>query len=144
MNYLNNNYVNISQYQKTKYNEILNIVLGLCSRFEIVEEYGDLEIDKLEIFHDLIQVKRSNQWPGTVSKGSKAYVYCFEITKNTEKFLSKYNSFFIYDKLSISTRAFDDQSDYSFFEKGTGDCLLFTITHEGEVFLREDIYDIYF
>lgn len=144
MKYLNNNYVNISEYQKTKYNKILNIALELCSTFQIVEEYGDLEVDKLEIFYDLIQVKRSNEWPGTVSEGSNAYVYSFEITKNTEKFLSKYNSFFIVDELSISTKAFDDQSDYSFFEKGTGDCLLFTITHEGDVFLREDIYNMYF
>ncbi len=144
MKYLSNNYVNISEYQKTKYNKILNIMLKLCSTFQIVEAYGDLEVDKLEIFHDLIQVKRSNKWPGTISEGAKAYIYSFEITQNTEKFLSKYNSFFIIDKLCISTNAFDDQSDYSFFEKGTDECLLFTITHEGEVFLREDIYNIYF
>lgn len=144
MKYLNKNYINISEYQNIGYKGVLNIVLELCSTFQIVENYGELEVEASEIFGDLIKVKRFNKWPGTISGGTKAYVYTFEMTQNVVNFLRKYNSFFIFDDNNILMKAFDDQSDYSFFEKETNDCLLFTITHEGCIFLREDIYNAYF
>ena len=144
MKYERDNYINIYEYQKTQYRKILNILVDLCSIFQIVEEYGDLEIEKLEIYDDLIEIKRSNKWPGTKIKGAKAYIYSFTMTQNIKKFLGNYDRFLSVSDNCILTKAFNDQSDYSFFEKKTGDCLLYTITHEGDIFLREDIYNIYF
>lgn len=118
-------------------------MVELSSTFQIVESYGDLELEKLDICDDLIEVNFSNRQQGSVAKGPKAYVYSFEVTRYLEKFLGKYDSFLRFSDNCIITKALDDQSDYRFFEKGSGDCLLFTIAHGG-VCLREDIYNNYF
>lgn len=58
-------------------------------------------------------------------------------------FLKKYNSFFEKNSIesTIDNTALKGQYDYSFIEKETGNCILYIITHEGEVFLRKDIYN---
>ena len=57
--------------------------------------------------------------------------------------MKKYNSFFEKNSIEsiICNTALEGQYDYSFIEKETGNCILYIITHEGEVFLRKDIYN---
>ena len=143
MKYDGNNYVNIYKFQKHHFKKILNLMLNLSSTFQIVEEYGELSVENLNIHQDFISITRSNKWPGTI-KGPKAYVYSFKMTKNITDFLGKYDGFLSCEEGCFVSKALEDQSDYSFFEKETGGCLLFTISHEGDVFLREEIYNKYF
>ena len=58
-------------------------------------------------------------------------------------FFEKYKSFFEENNIEsiIYNTALKGQYDYSFIEKETGNCILYIITHEGEVFLRKDIYN---
>lgn len=76
-------------------------------------------------------------------KGHCFYVYSFKLTREVRIFLKKYNSFFEKNSIesTIDNTALNGQYDYSFIEKETGNCILYIITHEGEVFLRKDIYN---
>lgn len=78
-------------------------------------------------------------------RGHCFYVYSFKLTREVRIFLKKYNSFFEKNSIesTIDNTALKGQYDYSFIEKETGNCILYIITHEGEVFLRKDIYNKY-
>ena len=138
-------YINISDYQRVKYKDIIKIIFETCSVFKIIDEYGDLEINNLEISQDLIDIQHTKNWNGVKGRRRKVYVYSFNLTREVRIFLKKYNSFFEKNSIesAICNTAFDGQYDYSFIEKETGNCILYIITHEGEVFLRKDIYNKY-
>ena len=137
------NYINISDYQRVKYKDIIKIIFETCSAFKIIDEYGDFEIKNLEISQDLIDIQHTKNWNGVKGRRRKVYVYSFKLTREVRIFLKKYNSFFEKNSIesAICNTALDGQYDYSFIEKETGNCILYIITHEGEVFLRKDIYN---
>ena len=136
-------YINISDYQRVKYKDIIKIIFETCSVFKIIDEYGDFEIKNLEISQDLIDIQHTKNWNGVKGSGRKVYVYSFKLTREVRIFLKKYNSFFEENSIesAICNTALNGQYDYSFIEKETGNCILYIITHEGEVFLRKDIYN---
>lgn len=137
-------FVDISDYQNTQYKKILKIIFDISSIFKIVDEYEDFPVESLDIYKDLIDVKISNKWQGTTVKGRRAFIYSFKVTNSIRNFLGKYNSFFYIDEDNcVVNRAFKEQQDYSFFEED-GNCILYIITHEGKLYLREDIYKDYF
>ena len=135
-------YINISDYQRVKYKDIIKIIFETCSVFKIIDEYGDFEIKNLEISQDLIDIQHTKNWNGVKGRRRKVYVYSFNLTREVRIFLKKYNSFFEKNSIesTIDNTALKGQYDYSFIEKETGNCILYIITHEGEVFLRKDIY----
>ena len=136
-------YINISDYQRVKYKDIIKIIFETCSVFKIIDEYGDFEIKNLEISQDLIDIQHTKNWNGVKGSRRKVYVYSFNLTREVRIFLKKYNSFFEKNSIesTICNTALNGQYDYSFIEKETGNCILYIITHEGEVFLRKDIYN---
>ena len=138
-------YINISDYQRVKYKDIIKIIFETCSVFKIIDEYGDLEIKNLEISQNLIDIQHTKNWNGVKRRERKVYVYSFNLTREVRIFLKKYNSFFEKNSIesTIDNTALKGQYDYSFIEKETGNCILYIITHEGEVFLRKDIYNKY-
>ena len=138
-------YINISDYQRVKYKDIIKIIFESCSAFKIIDEYGDLEIKNLEISQNLVDIQHTNHWNGVKRRGRKAYIYSFKLTREVRIFFEKYESFFEENNIEnvIYNTALNDQYDYSFIERETGNCILHIITHEGEVFLRKDIYSKY-
>ena len=135
--------INISDYQRVKYKDIIKIIFETCSTFKIIDEYGDLEIKNLEISQNLIDIQHTKNWNGVKRRERKVYVYSFKLTREVRIFFEKYKSFFEENNIEsiIYNTALKDQYDYSFIEKETGNCILYVITHEGEVFLRKDIYN---
>ncbi len=132
------NYVDISKDQKNKYKEIIKIIINHCDTFKIVDSYGDLDIKELEFYSDFIEMKRSNKWAGTISRGAKAYIYSFKISKNTKRFLNKFDSFFYYDDDGCYLDSFlNEQYDYSFHKND--DCILYATSHEGLLYIRNDM-----
>lgn len=137
-------YINITDYHKKIYKIILKIIFELCSTFRIIDLYGKLNIEKLKIYQDLINVKHSNKWAGTKSKGRKAYIYSFKISKKSIDFFNENDSFFYYNNSGyFCNTGLSDQYDYIFLEKETNDCLMYVTIHEGEIYLRKDIYNKY-
>ena len=97
----------------------------------------------MEISQNLVDIQHTNHWNGVKRRGRKAYIYSFKLTREVRIFLKKYNSFFEKNSIesTIDNTALNGQYDYSFIEKETGNCILYIITHEGEVFLRKYIYN---
>ncbi len=138
------NYIDISFYQQKEYKRILAIIAGSCSTFKIVDSYHYLDIKDLGLEESLIEVKRSNEWAGTETKGRKAIIYTFNLSPESIKFFRKKDSFFEDKGNYFSNTGLDGQYDYSFFEKDSDDCLVYLTVHEGQIFMREDIYDKHF
>ena len=69
------NYINISDYQRVKYKDIIKIIFETCSVFKIIDEYGDFEIKNLEISQSLIDIQRTNNWNGVKRSARKLPVY---------------------------------------------------------------------
>ena len=63
-------------------------------------------------------------------KGHCFYIYSFKLTREVRIFLKKYNSFFEENSIesAICNTALNGQYDYSFIEKETGNCILYTKT----------------
>ena len=68
-------YINISDYQRVKYKDIIKIIFETCSVFKIIDEYGDLEINNLEISQNLIDIQHTKNWNGVKGSRRKLPVY---------------------------------------------------------------------
>ena len=84
-------YINISDYQRVKYKDIIKIIFETCSTFKIIDEYADLEIKNLEISQNLIDIQHTKNWNGVKRRERKVYVYSFKLTREVRIFFEKYD-----------------------------------------------------
>ncbi|MFL0507310.1 hypothetical protein ACH0B5_16335 [Ureibacillus sp. 179-F W5.1 NHS] len=128
-------------YKREDFLNILALLKNKTKCIELVIPYGDNEKDDLVQFLEpyLITKKKVKSWTGTTTKGKSSTMYKYEYTEQDEKkilkFLHNYSSFFFHIQDSngyyneVKLTEFEDK-DIAFFDQ-KGNCLFYTITHEG-------------
>ena len=124
-----------------KYNKILDLIEDRCNYIEIVLISNRKNNELAELFKkDIILKENVSKWWGTESTG-KHILYRIKSSKELFAKLRQYETLCKYyesDNGDYSKTTSFGQDDIAFFDDKE-EPLLFTTTHEGYIYLREDI-----
>ncbi len=122
------NNINTKEYVK-----LINILFDKCIYFTIASLYN---YSPPPCFRDkLISTSKSKQWEGTKSS-KKANIYKFALSPQIKEYMLSKKGF-----LSLKDGAYvlfgEGQEDIAFYTQK--ECLLYTISHEGEIYISDAI-----
>lgn len=126
--------------------EYLKVIKKLREKSKYIEYtlIGDDENGFLDRFSDcIISMKVSNKWWGTESS-QKNEIYRLKASKEIFRYLKRFETFCKYT-YSYVRNEFAEETDFgindiAFFDDGKIP-LLYTVTHEGYITIREDLFE---
>lgn len=137
-----NQFINISNIQGKIYLQLIELLFSKCTMFVIADEYDSLDSFATQLNESIMNTHYSKSWLGTKSS-HKAKIHKFVCDHNSKSLFKKYTCFITEKDNAYLTFNEDIQVDISFFTKNDNSekCVLYTTTHEGNVFLLKKLYN---
>lgn len=129
-----------------EYIELIELIRPVVTSIAIIQIYGynpkDPVIMEADACMKQVSAYNSNNWPGTRTRGNRGQVFVYEQVREFYDYLYSIEAFFINEsdprtleeKVVLTEFGIND----IVFMDSKGNVLLYTTTHEGDIYLNED------